>query len=490
MDRRDPPPTEEGWFALHDLRTVDWDAWRAADDAARERAAEEGRAFLDAAEAVEDADAGASVTYAVLGHKADLMVVHLRPTMAHLDALERRFERTALARYTDRATSYVSVTEVSGYTTPEAFDEGGIEAIEDAGLRNYMQTRLRPSLPDAEYVCFYPMDKRRGPDDNWYDLPFDERADHMRAHGDIGREYAGKVTQVVTGSIGLDDWEWGVTLFATDPTQFKRLLYEMRFDPSSSRFAEFGPFYTGRRLAPDDLAAYLDGEPLGAAAGGEGAAAPGSAGGADGHPHGGEGEGSPDDGPGLREELAELGVYAGQPHGEDVHALVLYADAEPGALLEEVEGLRANFDHYDTHEKTAVYGAVDGDRTAVVSLWATASAAETAAGYLADLPGVVGRADEAADGWGTMGLFYTVVPEHREAFVETFAEVADLLADLEGHRETTLLANVEDADDMFIASEWRAREDALEFFRGEAFRDTVEWGREVLADRPRHVFLA
>ena len=485
MDRREPPPTEEGWFALHDLRTVDWDAWTAADDAVRERAVAEGRAFLEAAEAVEDADAGASTTYGVLGHKADLMLVHLRPTMAHLDALERRFERTALARFTDRASSYVSVTEVSGYTTPEAFAEGGIDAIEDAGLRNYMQTRLRPSLPDADHVCFYPMDKRRGPADNWYDLPFDERADHMRAHGEIGREYAGRVTQVITGSIGLDDWEWGVTLFANDAAQFKRLLYDMRFDPSSSRFAEFGPFYVGRRLAPDALEPYLAGEPLGEAAEDADAA------------HRGEGDSEEraadhedDPGAGLREELAERGVYAGQPHGEDVHALVLYADADPEALLEDVEGLRANFDHYDSHERTAVYDAVVGDRTAVVSLWATARAAETAAGYLADLPGVLGRADEAGDGWGTMGMFYTVVPEHRDDFVETFEGVGDLLDGMDGHRETALLANLEDDADFFIDSRWRSREDALEFFRGDAFRDTVEWGREVLADRPRHVFLA
>ena len=469
MERRAPPPTEEGWFCLHDFRWVDWDAWRAADDAARERAVEEGRAYLADAEDVADADAGDSATFAVLGHKADLLLLHLRPTVAHLDALERRFERTALASFMDRAASYVSVTEVSGYTTPEAFEDGGIETVEDAGLRNYLQTRLHPRIPEAEFVSFYPMDKRREADANWYDLPFEERADHMRAHGEIGRDYAGQVTQIITGSIGLDDWEWGVTLFGDDATAFKRLLYEMRFDPSSSRFAEFGPFFTGRRLAPDDLGAYLRGEPLGEVGGPE--------------------AGADDEPAGIREELAEQGVYAGQPHGEDVHALVLFADADAEALLEDVAGLRSNFDHYDTHERTGVYAAVDGDATAVVSLWETASAAETAAGYLADLPGVVGRADPEG-GWQTMGLFYAVRPDHRDAFVETFADVGGLLAEMDGHRETTLMANVEDDADFFITSRWDDREAALEFFRGDAFRDTVEWGREVLADRPRHVFLA
>ncbi len=501
MERRDPPPTEEGWYALHDFRTVDWDAWYGADADARERAVESGRAFLADAEAVADAEAGASVTYGVLGHKADLLVVHLRPTTAHLDALERRFEQTALARYADRASSYVSVTEVSGYSTPEAFEDGGVEAVEDSGLRNYLQTRLYPQVPEAGHVCFYPMDKRRGAADNWYDLPFETRADHMRAHGEIGREYAGQVTQVITGSVGLDDWEWGVTLFADDPTAIKRLLYEMRFDPSTSRFAEFGSFYVGRRLPPDALGGYLAGEPLGEAAGDEGAHGSEGEGarGGDAPPgdEGGRPEAGPDDadepsdeGGSIREELAERGVYAGQPHGEDVHALVLYVDADADELLEVVRGLRDNFEHYGTHEKTAVYAAVDGDRTAVVSLWATADAAEVAAGYLADLPGVVERADEAAEGWGTMGLFYAVVPEHREDFVETFESVGELLADMDGHRETTLLANAEDENDLFIASRWRSREDAMAFFRDDAFRETVEWGREVLADRPRHVFLA
>ena len=475
MNRRTPPPTEEGWFALHDFRRLDREAWRAADDGAREAAAEAGEAFLAAAEAVEDADEGASTTYAVVGHKADLAVVHLRPTLEHVEALERRLDASALGRFVEQVDSFVSVTEVSGYTTPEAFEDGGIEAIEDSGLRNYMRTRLRPSLPDADYLSFYPMNKRRGPEDNWYDLALEERAEHMRAHGEIGRDYAGEVTQVITGSIGLDDWEWGVTLFSNDATRFKRLLYEMRFDPSTSRFAEFGRFYTGRRLHPEALGSYLSGEPLGEvetpdpAEGGDGA---------DAEPAG------------VRDELAEQGVYAGQPHGEDVHALVLFADAEAEALLEEVTGLRGNFDHYDTHERTAVYDAVHGDATAVVSVWATPSAAETAAGYLADLPGVIGRADELDEGWGTMGLFYTVKPDHRDDFVETFDAVGEQLAGMDGHRDTQLLANLEDDRDFFISSRWDGREDALEFFRGDAFRDTVEWGREVLDGRPRHVFLA
>jgi len=193
----------------------------------------------------------------------------------------------------------------------------------------------------------------------------------------------------------------------------------------------------------------------------------------------------------IRDTLADLGVYAGQPHGEDVHALVVYSDADEEVFIEKVSGLRTNFDHYDTHVKTAVYAAHDADGDlAVASLWETASAAETAAGYLSDLPGTVRRADEADAAWGTLGMFYQVIPTYREEFVETFEDVRSAVAALDGHRRTTLLINHEDATDTFIDSRWDSREDALAFFRSDDFRDTVDWGREVLADRPRHVFLA
>jgi chlorite dismutase len=482
MERREAPPTREGWFALHDFRTIDWDAWRDAPDREREAVLEEGRDFLAAAESVEDAEEGASATYSVTGHKADLLVVHLRETMEAVNALERRFEGTALASVTERTGSYVSVTEASGYTNGELDPD----EIEDAGLANYIETRLYPSIPDAEYVCFYPMDKRRDPEQNWYDLPFEERAEHMQSHGEIGREYAGEVTQMITGSIGLDDHEWGVTLWSGDPAKFKDLLYEMRFDPSTSQFAEFGPFYTGRRLDPANLDAFFAGESL--ADSGDGAGRDGSTD----ESAGSTGEnGKPTAGTDadIRGELADMDIYAGQPHGEDVYAMVLYSEAGGEALLEEVRGIRANFDHYDTHVKTAVYADGAGDRSAVVSIWETKQAAETAGGFLTDLPEVVARAGEES-GFGTMGMFYEVQPDHREDFREKFATVGGLLEELEGHLDTRLLANVEDENDMFIASQWASKEDAMGFFRSEEFADTVDWGRDVLADRPRHVFLA
>jgi chlorite dismutase/heme-degrading monooxygenase HmoA len=501
MERRRPPQTEEGWYVLHDFRTIDWDAWRNAPERHRSSALEEGIEYLTAAEDLDDAEAGDSATFVVLGHKADLLFLHLRPTLSDLDALERRFEGTALAEFTERADSYLSVTEVSGYMSEDYFDDDA--EVEDTGIKRYIESRLEPEIPDAEFVSFYPMDKRRGPDDNWYDLPFDERAEHLSSHGEIGREYAGRVTQIISGSVGLDDFEWGVTLFADDPTDVKELLYEMRFDPSSSRFAEFGRFLSGRRFPPAQLGAFFAGEPLPQADadphGGHHHGGSGHHHGSGGHAHGDSEDSSHhhgdsgDDDDAVRSELEEMGVYAGQPHGEDVHAVVLYSEADPDELFEEVEGLRKNFDHYDTHVKTAVYQPREdaAAETAVVSLWKTDRAANTAAGFLADLPDVVRQAgDDADDSWGTMGMFYTVKPEHRGDFVSTFDDAGALLSEMEGHRKTDLLANRENENDMFIASRWDSREDAMAFFRSDAFADAVEFGRDVLEDRPRHVFLA
>jgi len=601
MERREPPQTDEGWYVLHDLRTIDWDAWREASERDRDLAIDDGVEFLEAAEALDDAEAGASAVFSVFGHDADLLILHLRPTIRELDTLERRFEQTAFAEFTERTNSYLSVTEASGYTGAEAYFDPEQEA--DPGITNYIESRLYPDLPDAEFVSFYPMDKRRQPEQNWYDLSFEDRAELMSGHGDIGRDYAGKVSQIISGSVGLDDFEWGVTLFADDPTDVKDLLYEMRFDPSSSKYAEFGPFFSGRRFPPSDLGALLAGEPVptdegadanagadeelladlerfgvdvdDAPAGANGlvfasdadvetlreevdglrgnfehydshvltevyedgdAAAiasvwetesaadtaagfleelpgvtgyeQGSLGGADDadgrdadggagddaashadesadRPHGDDGEAD------IREELEDRGIYAGQPHGEDVYALVLYSEAASEELADEVDDLSDGFDRYDTHVKTAVYEA-DGDEAhpAVVSIWETESAAGTASDYLDDLPGIVRQAGDDVSGFGTMGMFYTVKPEHRTDFVEKFETVGGVLAEMDGHVRTDLYANREDENDMFIASRWESREDCMSFFRSDEFRDTVDWGRDVLADRPRHVFLA
>lgn len=512
----EPPQTDEGWFVLHDFRDVDWDAWRDAPERERERAIAEGVDYLQSHEAVEDADEGTSAVFSVVGDKADLLILHLRPTLDHLSTAERRFEATALGEVTEQATSYVSVTEVSGYVSDAYFSED--EAEVDEGLKQYIEGKIKPALPEDEYVCFYPMDKRRGEEVNWYDLPFDERADLMAGHGETARQWGGKVDQIISSSLGLDDFEWGVTLFAADATDIKDIVYELRFDDATSKYGEFGSFFIGRRFPPADLGAYLRGEtvptgddgghPDGRNHGDSGGHHHGGEGG-DGHHHGGDDEAGDDEDEGdIRGELEDLDIYAGQPHGEDVYATVLYSEADADEVAEEVDGLRGNFEHYDTHVKTAVYegrGAPRApdessgedteprdrhtERVAVVSIWDTASAAETAAGFLSELPDVVSRAGEES-GFGTMGMFYTVEPDYQEAFVEKFDTVGGLLAGMDGHVETDLMVNRANENDMFIASQWRAKEDAMAFFRSDAFRDTVQWGRDVLADRPRHVFLA
>jgi len=268
----------------------------------RKRAIEEGKAFLKHRELVADADEGDSGLFSVLGHKADLLFVHFRPTLDDLSSIERRFEDTALANFTERTTSYVSVTEVSGYVSDEFFEDP--ESV-DTGLKRYIEGKMTPEIPDDEYVCFYPMSKRRGEEYNWYDLSFEDRADLMADHGEVGKEYAGKIKQVIASSVGFDSHEWGVTLFGSDPTDIKDIVYEMRFDPASSRYGEFGEFYIGRRFPPEDLGAYFAGETVPTPAGdgdtGDTEDGHGHAHG-EGHDHAGSGGGS---------------AHGDHPHGEE-----------------------------------------------------------------------------------------------------------------------------------------------------------------------------
>ena len=250
-DRVTVPETLDGWFALHDLRRFDRKGWRALSVAERSSAVIEASELLATFERVDDAAGGQSVTYSVVGHKSDILMFHLRPELGELHELERAFDSTTLGSFSTRTYSYLSVTEVSRHGSPE----GAIENIEASP---HVQARLFPDIPGASgYVCFYPMSKKRVGVDNWYVLSGSERAELMRAHGRTGRRYAGRVSQIVTGSMGLDDWEWGVTLFSDDPLEFKKLVYEMRFDEVSARFADFGPFFVGCRLLPGNLGGCL-----------------------------------------------------------------------------------------------------------------------------------------------------------------------------------------------------------------------------------------
>ena len=169
--------------------------------------------------------------------------------------------------------SYVSIVELGMYemtakiheqltargleTGSEPFEQAFDEEM--AGQARRVASRLFPEIPRRRQVCFYPMNKRRGELKNWYSVSFEDRAEMMREHGMIGRHYAGALTQIISGSIGLDDWEWGVDLFADDPVVFKKLIYEMRFDRASAEYAEFGPFYVGLQFSAAELPALLEG---------------------------------------------------------------------------------------------------------------------------------------------------------------------------------------------------------------------------------------
>ncbi|MBR2563861.1 MAG: heme-dependent peroxidase [Paenibacillus sp.] len=236
--------TLEGWYALHDFRSMNWTAWKAADDEERAVALDELQEFWNEWKNVEENSQGSTVVYTVVGQKADFVMMHLRETLEDLKAVENAFNKTTFAKYTTKAYSYVSVVELSNYLGKEG---------EDPMQNPEIIARLKPVLPQRQYICFYPMNKKRELTDNWYMLSMDERRTMMRSHGMIGRSYAGKVKQIITGSVGLDDWEWGVTLFADDALQFKKLVYEMRFDEVSARYGEFGSFYVGSLLNESSL---------------------------------------------------------------------------------------------------------------------------------------------------------------------------------------------------------------------------------------------
>ena len=246
------PETLEGWYALHDFRSIDWPRWKALPAGERAAAAAEAAAFLEAAETHQDAPEGSSGLFRIVGHKADLMFLHLRPTPDDLNNVEHRFAQTRLADFTTRPYSYVSVTELSLYEAQARGQTGG-----DLKELPFVMGRLRPAVPGKRYMTFYPMNKLRGEHLNWFTLPMDERRAMMRSHGTIGHKYHGIVQQMITGSVGFDDWEWGVTLFTDDPLQFKKLVYEMRFDEVSAKYAQFGPFLLGIRVTPGELEGLL-----------------------------------------------------------------------------------------------------------------------------------------------------------------------------------------------------------------------------------------
>jgi hydrogen peroxide-dependent heme synthase len=205
-----------------------------------------------------------ALVFSVLGHKADLGFMVLGPDLARLQRFQAELRATAL----EPLDSFVSLTELSEYTMDEHDErrrlerEGVTGADADAAITafnermaKYRHDRLYPNLPRKRTICFYPMAKKRDMGANWFALSFDDRKRLMAGHGKTGRAYAGRVQQLITGSTGLDDWEWGVTLLADDPVDTKDIVYEMRFDAASAEYAVFGPFWFGLLDDPERVLA-------------------------------------------------------------------------------------------------------------------------------------------------------------------------------------------------------------------------------------------
>ena len=268
-----PPLALHGWYMLTQFVDV-LPRVEGEDPAAR------GERFDDLARTLgawEDrGDEGWTALYRMVGGGTDYMLLHLRPSLEELGEAERTLRLHDASRELVVTGDYVSVVELGlyGHTLGLAkrAEREGVELGSDAWEemveaflaeqmeKEYTLRRLYPRQPDdMPYVCFYPMNKRRNPGQNWYTQTLAERARLMQEHGKTGRAYAGKVSQIISGSVGLDDWEWAVTLFSGDPIHFKDLVTEMRYDEVTSVYGEFGSFWVGHRIPAEDLAAELTG---------------------------------------------------------------------------------------------------------------------------------------------------------------------------------------------------------------------------------------
>jgi peroxiredoxin len=209
------------------------------------------------------AQTGWSTAVQLVGSSSDVMFLHFRPTLDEIGVAQRAVAREPWFRALIPTYSFLSVTEAGLYYLTSQLVRGALERggkvgdeaylaeakarIEQEAQNPHTKRRLYPQRPaHMPYVCFYPMSKRRAPQQNWYALSLEERNRLMYAHGMTGRKYAGRVMQVIAGSIGFESWEWGVTLFAADPLEFKRIVTEMRFDEVSAQYGEFGDFFVGK----------------------------------------------------------------------------------------------------------------------------------------------------------------------------------------------------------------------------------------------------
>lgn len=262
MPRRQPPRTEEGHFVSHLVYRVSWDQIQ-RDQAKTHELTSAHRELLQEWSSSHSLD-----LIRLVSETSDFMTMLFADSLEEIDRFQTRFLTLPFSQYLMRTYSFLSVTELSMYQSEEErvekelkqkglepgtdeYDEAHEERMER--VESYKESRLHPEIPDGQYVTFYPMSKRRNPEQNWYQLSREERSGMMASHGRIGRQYAGEIQQIITSCVGLDDWEWGVTLYSDDPVSFKRLVYDMRFDEVSAKYSEFGPFYTGYRMSPEEF---------------------------------------------------------------------------------------------------------------------------------------------------------------------------------------------------------------------------------------------
>ena len=265
-----PPASLDGWYVLHQSLSVDWPALKAADAAeAREALASFAALARGWATASEP---GWSGVYRVAGGSVDFLVVHFRDSLDRLIQAGHELQLSPWGDHVIVTDEYLSVVELGLYHLTSdlagriepgdrtAWDDALKEALAAERRKGFVRRRLEPRQPEhMPYVCYYPMDKRRNPGQNWYTLSLEERTALMAAHGTVGRRFAGRIAQVISGSMGLDDWEWAVTLWAADPLEFKAIISEMRYDAASAEYAEFGPFLVGKRISDGDIEGLLSG---------------------------------------------------------------------------------------------------------------------------------------------------------------------------------------------------------------------------------------
>ncbi len=256
----------EGWHVIHLFYQVDHSQWSLLSD---EEKLEAKTNLTRLAQDIRSEPNTQLLTFSIVSPKADVGFMLLTPNLHKANEFEKKLTLSLGADILTPVYSYLSMTELSEYvTTDEQYSDTLIhkEGIDPdtpdyvnkmeefrQRMKKYNNDKLYPNLPDWPVYCFYPMSKRRGEKDNWYSLDFEERVPLMRSHGMLGRQWHGKILQLITGSTGLDDMEWGVTLFAHNSQDVKEIVYRMRFDEASARFAEFGDFYIGLQLPLDKL---------------------------------------------------------------------------------------------------------------------------------------------------------------------------------------------------------------------------------------------